>query len=449
MVLLVTTHVTPPNPQTTHTYIKLTCSCDGQVVEYEISSMSHRHRDVYLRLPTDITVSRLLAEPADFLVDAATVLKFRVDSELRSQLIVMQTGGQGITGGDTGGEEQEERAGADPAAFGEGGGTGEGGGAFIEEEEERAGADPAAVGEGGGTGEGGGAFIEEPAMKDMSVIGIWKIENLILFCALAYRLAGGGTAGHEIRQPNNPKHRDERLAKENKFNNEARTRAAHDPRIGAHYTIKTTKPTKDETLLILQDLVGGDTTVWQEFLDNKALQYNFQDSVPGDDFSSHNKKHIRRHAIGLLFVAAHLRAAKNCAHTVNPNRGIARRGCSWNFYMGMMTHAYLNPGAGQAHIGQSLAYTVTPDDSYALSGWNLDHGTYDVIDDGSDDWRLTSPSGPCHGPRQYFTYHPLGAAFNETFWRLTVLCKNCDLKLNATHAQVTAMNQLAAGSTWI
>ena len=283
----------------------------------------------------------------------------------------------------------------------------------------------------------------------MSVIGIWKIENLILFCALAYRLAGGGSAGHEIRQPNNRKHRDERLAKENKFNNEARTRGALDPRIGPHYTIKTTKPTKDETLLILQDLVGGDTTVWQEFLDNKALQYNFQNSVPGDDFSSHNKKHIRRHAIGLLFVAAHLRAAKNCAHTVNPNRGIARRGCSWNFYMGMMTHAYLNPGAGQAHIGQSLAYTVTPDDSYALSGWNLDHGTYDVIDDGSDDCRLTSPSGPCHGPRQYFTYHPLGAAFNETFWRLTVLCKNCDLKLNATHAQVTAMNQLAAGSTWI
>jgi hypothetical protein len=171
--------------------------------------------------------------------------------------------------------------------------------------------------------------------------------------------------------------------------------------------------------------------------------------VRGDDFGKDDRKNIRRHGIGLLFVAAHLRAAKNCAHTVVAAQGVARRGCSWNFYLGMMTHAYLHPGAGQAHICQSIAYTVTPDRDYVLSGWNLDHGTYDVFDDGSDDWRLTSVDGPCSGPRHYFTCHPLGAAFNETFWRLVVLCKNCDLKLNATHAQVNAMNQLAAGSTWI
>ena len=90
----------------------------------------------------------------------------------------------------------------------------------------------------------------------------------------------------------------------------------HRPDYEPQYTINTTKPTKNETLLILQDLVGGETTVWEEFLNNKVLQYNFQDRVRGDDFGKDDRKNIRRHGIGLLFVAAHLRAAKNCAHTV-------------------------------------------------------------------------------------------------------------------------------------
>jgi hypothetical protein len=171
--------------------------------------------------------------------------------------------------------------------------------------------------------------------------------------------------------------------------------------------------------------------------------------VPGDDYGAHDRKHIRRQGIGFLFVTAHLRAAKNCAHTVAAARGVARRGCSWNFYLGMMTRAYLDPAAGQAHIGASFTYTATPHRNYALSGWNLDHGTYHVFDDGSDDWRLTSKGGPCDGPRHYFTHYPLAAAFNVHFWRLVVICKNCDLKLNATPAQVNTMNQLAAGSTWI
>ena len=114
-----------------------------------------------------------------------------------------------------------------------------------------------------------------------------------------------------------------------------------------------------------------------------------------------------------------------------------------------MTRAYLNPGAGQAHIGASFTYTATPHRNYALSGWNLDHGTYDVFTDGSDEWLHTSKTGPYDGPRHYFTHYPLAAAFNKHFWRLVVLCKNCDLKLNATPAQVNTMNQLAAGSTWI
>ena len=172
-------------------------------------------------------------------------------------------------------------------------------------------------------------------------------------------------------------------------------------------------------------VVGGETTVWEEFLNNKVLQYYDTTSRIACGVTTlgteDDRKNIRRHGIGLLFVAAHLRAAKNCAHTVVAAQGVARRGCSWNFYLGMMTHAYLHPGAGQAHICQSIAYTVTSDRDYALSGWNLDHGTYDVFDDSSDDWRLTSVDGPCSGPRHYFTCHPLGAVFNETFWRLVVL----------------------------
>ena len=87
-----------------------------------------------------------------------------------------------------------------------------------------------------------------------------------------------------------------------------------------------------------------------------------------------------------------------------------------------MTRAYLDPADGQAHICVSFTYTATPNRHYALSGWNLDHGTYNVFDDGSDDWRLTSKGGPCDGPRHYFTHYPLAAAFNEHFWRLVVLC---------------------------
>ena len=169
----------------------------------------------------------------------------------------------------------------------------------------------------------------------------------------------------------------------------------------------------------------------------------------GDDYKSDNRKHIHRQGIGFIFIAAHLRAVKNCAHTVVAGRGIARRGCSWKFYLGMMTHAYLNPGDGQAHIGASFTYTATTDRACALSGWNLDHSTYDVFTDGSDEWLHTSNTGPYDGPRHYFTQYPLAAAFNKHFWRLVVLCKNCDLKLNATPAQVNTMNQLAAGSTWI
>ena len=65
-----------------------------------------------------------------------------------------------------------------------------------EEEVERAATNLAAFGEGGGAGEGGEGFVEEPSMKDMSIISVWKIEKLIIFCALAYRLVGGGNAGH-------------------------------------------------------------------------------------------------------------------------------------------------------------------------------------------------------------------------------------------------------------
>ena len=86
-----------------------------------------------------------------------------------------------------------------------------------------------------------------------------------------------------------------------------------------------------------------------------------------------------KRAYTFLFLAAHLRAAKNCAHTVVAARGVARRGCSWNLYLGMMTGSYLHPGNGQAHIGESFTYTATPNHHYALSGWNLDHGTYDVF----------------------------------------------------------------------
>ena len=100
------------------------------------------------------------------------------------------------------------------------------------EEEEQAGADPAAAfGEGGGAGEGGEGLVEEPSPEHMSVIGVWKIENLILFCALAYSLVGGGTAGEEIRQPNGQAQRQQRLANETRFNNGARLRGSHDQRI--------------------------------------------------------------------------------------------------------------------------------------------------------------------------------------------------------------------------
>ena len=87
-----------------------------------------------------------------------------------------------------------------------------------QEEEEGAGpagaAPAAAFGEGGGAGESGEGFVEEPSPEHMSIIGVWGIENLILFCALAYRLVGGGTAGEEIRQPNSQAQRQERLANE-------------------------------------------------------------------------------------------------------------------------------------------------------------------------------------------------------------------------------------------
>ena len=171
----------------------------------------------------------------------------------------------------------------------------------------------------------------------------------------------------------------------------------------------------------------------------------------GDDYKSHDRKHICGQGIGFIFLTTHLWAAKNCAHTVVVGRGVARCGCSWKFYLGMMTRtrAYLHPVAGQAHIEDSFTYTATTSRFYALSGWNLDHGTYDVFNDGSDEWQHTSKTGPYDGPRHYFTHYPLAAAFNKHFWRLVVICKNCDLKQNATPVQVNNMNQLAAGSTWI
>ena len=106
----------------------------------------------------------------------------------------------------------------------------------TEQEEEEgagpAGANLAAFGEGGGAGEGGEGFVEEPSLEHMSVIGLWKIENLIIFCALTYHLVGGGNAGEGIRQPAGQVQRQQRLDKETRFNNEARLRGGHDPRIG-------------------------------------------------------------------------------------------------------------------------------------------------------------------------------------------------------------------------
>ena len=78
-------------------------------MQYERSSMLQRQRDIYLELPTDITFHEIVSTPADFLVDAVTLLKFRVDSEIRSQLIELQAGGMGILGGEGGGGAQEQK----------------------------------------------------------------------------------------------------------------------------------------------------------------------------------------------------------------------------------------------------------------------------------------------------------------------------------------------------
>jgi hypothetical protein len=71
--------------------------------------MLQRQRDIYLELRPDITFHEIVSTPAYFLVDAATLLKFRVDSEIRSQLIQLQAGGKGILGGEGGGGTREQK----------------------------------------------------------------------------------------------------------------------------------------------------------------------------------------------------------------------------------------------------------------------------------------------------------------------------------------------------